>query len=115
MTAVTALQSEDAPGYFATTQWTLIRNGLVAGIRSDANVDLAQLCQIYWHPIFAFICRRGYSPPDAQDLTQDFFLLILKGTLLQTADPARGRFRSLLITSLKNFLVDAHVRRRTQK
>jgi RNA polymerase sigma factor (sigma-70 family) len=87
----------------------------MAGIRSEGNEGLAQLCQIYWRPIFTFICRRGYSVPDAQDLTQDFFLLILKGTLLQTADPTRGRFRSLLIKSLKNFLIDAQVKRRTQK
>ena len=113
--AVAALESEDALTHFATTRWSLIRNGHVAGARSDANEGLAQLCQIYWRPIFTFIYRRGYSAPDAQDLTQDFFLVILEGTLLQSADPARGRFRSLLIKSLKNFLIDARVKRRTQK
>ena len=44
-----------------------------------------------------------------------FFSSILEGNLLQSADPTRGRFRSLLIKSLKNFLVDAKVKRRTQK
>ena len=83
--------------------------------QSDGNEGLAQLCQIYWRPIFTFIYRRGYSAQDAQDLTQDFFLVILEGTLLQSADPARGRFRSLLIKSLKNFLIDAAGKRRTQK
>ena len=101
--------------HFATTRWSLIRNGGAPGARSDANEGLAQLCQIYWRPIFTFIYRRGYSAPDAQDLTQDFFLVILEGTLLQSADPTRGRFRSLLIKSLKNFLIDARVKRRTQK
>jgi RNA polymerase sigma-70 factor (ECF subfamily) len=85
------------------------------GARTDANEALAQLCETYWRPIFTFICRRGYSVPDAQDLTQDFFLMILGGTLLESADPARGRFRSLLFKSLKNFLIDAQVRSRTQK
>lgn len=115
MRAVAALEIKPALTHFATTRWSLIRNGLVDNARNDANEGLGQLCQIYWRPIFTFICRRGYTAPDAQDLTQDFFLLILKGTLLQTADPARGRFRSLLIKSLRNFLIDAQVTRRTRK
>ena len=56
----------------------------------------AELCKIYWRPVFAFIRRLGHSPPDAQDLTQDFFVMVLKGQLLQRANPARGRFRSLV-------------------
>lgn len=52
---------------------------------------------------------------DAQDLTQDFFLMVLKGQLLHYANPDRGRFRSLLLKSLQNFLIDAHVKRRASK
>ena len=80
-----------------------------------AREALTQLCQTYWRPIFAFICRRGYSVPDAQDLTQDFFLMVLEGNLLDLADPARGRFRSLLLEALRRFLKDASVSRRAQK
>jgi RNA polymerase sigma factor (sigma-70 family) len=112
------LETPDGKGaltHFATTRWSLIRHGGAVGAPSAENAGLTQLCQIYWRPIFTFIYRRGYSAPDAQDLTQDFFLVILEGTLLQSADPTRGRFRSLLIKSLKNFLVDAQVKRRTQK
>ena len=58
-------------------------------------------------PIFSFVCRRGYSTEDAQDLTQDFFVKILESNWLQHADPNRGRFRSLLLTSLQNFLNNA--------
>ena len=108
-------ERNDALTHFATTRWSLIRNGGAAGAQSAGNEGLARLCQIYWRPIFTFIYRRGYSAQDAQDLTQDFFIVILEGTLLQSADPTRGRFRSLLIRSLKNFLVDAQVKRRTQK
>jgi RNA polymerase sigma factor (sigma-70 family) len=108
-------EGNEALTHFATTRWTLVRNGGASGAQSDSNEGLAQLCQIYWRPIFTFIYRRGYSAQDAQDLTQDFFLVILEGGLLQSADPARGRFRSLLIRSLKNFLIDAQVKRRTQK
>ena len=113
-----AVETPDEEGpltHFATTRWSLIRHGGALGTPSAQNAGLTQLCQIYWRPIFTFIYRRGYSAQDAQDLTQDFFLVILEGTLLQSADPKRGRFRSLLIRSLKNFLIDARVKRGTQK
>lgn len=41
--------------------------------------------------------------------------MILEGSLLQRADPGRGRFRSLLLKALQNFLVDAHQKQRAQK
>ena len=76
---------------------------------------LAQLCQMYWRPIFAFVCRNGHSIEDAQDLTQDFFLMVLEGHLLERADPNRGRFRSLLLKALKNFLSDQRDKQRARK
>jgi DNA-directed RNA polymerase specialized sigma24 family protein len=104
-------------GAFVTTRWSLILSG--AGFKSkeqETRAALAELCRIYWRPIFAFICRRGYSTQDAEDFTQDFFVMILKGDWLQNADRSRGRFRSLLLKSLKNFLNDAadkiHARKR---
>jgi DNA-directed RNA polymerase specialized sigma24 family protein len=105
--SIAALRAGRALTHFATTRWSLIFDGRTADAQSSANDALAELCQIYWRPILTFICRRGYPPADAQDLTQDFFVTILEGNLLQTADPRRGRFRSLLLKSLKNFLVDA--------
>jgi DNA-directed RNA polymerase specialized sigma24 family protein len=109
------VESPGALTHFVTTRWSLIRQRAVPGSRSEVDPGLAQLCQIYWRPIFTFIYRRGYSAPDAQDLTQDFFLMILEGNLLQSADPQRGRFRSLLLTSLKNFLIAAAVKRKRSK
>ena len=76
---------------------------------------LAELCKIYWRPVFAFICRKGHSVPDAQDLTQDFFVMVLKGRLLERADRSRGRFRSLVLKALQNFLHDAAERRHARK
>ena len=35
---------------------------------------LAELCQLYAYPLSIFARRRGYSPEDAQDLTQGVFL-----------------------------------------
>ena len=117
MSSVSANEGTVRPGAFVTTRWSLILSG--GGSKSkeqETHAALAELCRIYWRPIFAFICRRGYSTQDAEDLTQDFFVMILKGDWLQNADRSRGRFRSLLLKSLKNFLSDAadkiHARKR---
>ncbi len=101
---------------FHTTRWSLILSSLHGSTgKADARDSLSQLCRIYWRPIFAFVCRKGYSVPDAQDLTQDFFVVLFKGDLLARADRDRGRFRSLLLASLQNFLVDSRSRSRAQK
>jgi RNA polymerase sigma-70 factor (ECF subfamily) len=85
------------------------------GEQGKAQAALSQLCRTYWRPIFTFICRRGFTVPDAQDLTQDFFVVVLKRNLLNCADPARGRFRSLLLKALQNFLIDANEKRQAFK
>ena len=101
---------------FVTTRWNLILSGATS--KSDdreIGAALAELCRIYWRPIFFFVARRGYSPEDAEDLTQDFFLRMLKRDWLQKADPNRGRFRSLLLKSVQNFLNDAVDRTNARK
>src|SRR5439155_15501971 len=54
--------------------------------------------------VYAFNCRHRHPTADAQDLAQDFFLMMLQGNLLKLADLHRGRFRALLLKSLQNFL-----------
>jgi RNA polymerase sigma factor (sigma-70 family) len=101
---------------FATTRWTLILSAAESASGEQTARDaLEELCRTYWRPVFSFICRRGYSTEDAQDLTQNFFVKILERHWLQHADPNRGRFRSLLVTSLQNFLVNAAERTHTHK
>jgi len=98
------IKAEDAR-VFVTTRWSLILSG--AGSNGDAEKSraaLADLCRIYWRPVFSFVCRRGYSTEDAQDLTQDFFVMMLGSNWLQQADENRGRFRSFLLKSLQHFL-----------
>jgi len=104
------------PRVFATTHWSLILSAANSESGSQKARDaLAELCRTYWRPIFLFVCRRGYSTEDAQDLTQDFFVKILECNWLEHADPNRGRFRSLLLTSLQNFLNSARERTHTRK
>ena len=57
-----------------------------------------------WYPLYAYVRRRGHEPEDARDLTQAFFAKLLEKNGLTAADPARGRFRSFLLTSMKHFL-----------
>jgi len=101
-------------GCFATTQWSMV---LAAGKPGSTGAEeaLARLCSLYWYPIFAFARRHGYSPDDAQDLTQSFFTRMLEKNDLGDADPARGRFRSFLLTAVKNFLANEWDRARTLK
>jgi len=104
------------PARFSTTRWSVVLSCSDKRASTQTARDaLSQLCQIYWRPIFAFICRHGYPVPDAQDLTQDFFVMLLEGHLLERADPNRGRFRSLLLKALKNFLSDARDKQRARK
>ena len=111
-----ATRGERSPDRFATTRWSIVLSCADSTVGEEvARKALAELCKIYWRPIFAFICRRGHSVPDAQDLTQDFFLMILEGSLFKRADPSRGRFRSLLLKALQNFLIDNSIKKRARK
>ena len=75
-----------SPDQFSTTRWSVVLACADSGAGEEtARKALADLCKTYWRPIFAFICRRGYSVPDAQDLTQDFLLMVLEGDLLKRA------------------------------
>lgn len=113
MTRARVAGNEEQAGVFNTTRWSLIISGADAdGDAVKARNALADLCRIYWRPVFSFVCRRGYSTEDAQDLTQDFFVMMLESNWLQNADESRGRFRSLLLKSLQNFL--SHAREKTQ-
>jgi len=74
--------------------------------REDARHALGQLCEVYWYPLYAFLRRRGYSADDAQDLIQAFLTRLLDKNTVRLADPQRGKFRSFLLTALKNFLAN---------
>ena len=101
---------------FGTTHWSLVLSWADSGKDTEkAHEALAQLCRLYWRPIFAYFCRSGRSTADAQDLTQDFFVHLLKGDLFGKADQERGKFRSLLYRALKNFAIDAHAKTTAKK
>jgi DNA-directed RNA polymerase specialized sigma24 family protein len=90
---------------FNTTHWSVV---LLAGQNeSQQSAEaLEKLCRTYWPPLYGFIRRQGYSPEDAQDLTQKFFALLLERKDFGAVDPCKGKFRTFLLTSLTHFLAN---------
>jgi DNA-directed RNA polymerase specialized sigma24 family protein len=80
-----------------------------------ARAALAQLCHVYWSPLYSFVRSRGYSMHDAQDQTQSFFAFLIDRKIYARADRQKGKFRSFLLASLKNFLADAYDHEQTLK
>lgn len=98
---------------FGTTRWSVV---LAAGGDSPAAEEaLARLYETYWYPLYGYLRGRGSDVSDAEDLTQAFFAYLLEKKVLRHADPSRGRFRSFLLTSLKNFVANEHERQHAKK
>ena len=94
---------------FQTTRWSLIASAATEA-PTHARPALEQLCRAYRPPVLAYIRRCGHAGADAEDLVQAFFLRFLERAWYADADPQRGRFRNLLLVSLRRFLADEHAR-----
>lgn len=90
---------------FSTTHWSLVLSAGEAGTPA-AREAVERLCEAYWYPVYAYVRRRGYAVEDARDLTQAFFTRLLEKNDLRAADPARGRFRSFLLSAVRHFLAN---------
>jgi RNA polymerase sigma factor (sigma-70 family) len=102
--------------FLPATHWSVV----VAAGRSQAEPEVAraalgELCQTYWAPLYTFVRSRGHTVHDAQDLTQSFFVYLIEKKIYARADRQKGKFRSFLLASLKNFLADAYDREHTLK
>ncbi|MDB4464902.1 sigma-70 family RNA polymerase sigma factor [Akkermansiaceae bacterium] len=102
-------------GFFPQTRWTM-----VVAARDAPGVEqgeaLAELCRIYWRPVYLFVRQRGNSPQETEDLTQEFFYRLIDGEFLQGVQgPRLGRLRSFICVVLKRFLADDYHRRMAQK
>jgi RNA polymerase sigma-70 factor (ECF subfamily) len=100
--------------HFAETAWSVV---IAAGAATPARAHaaMAELCSIYWRPIYAYLRRSGYDTHDAEDLTQSFFQHLLENETLRRASRERGRFRNFLLGALKLCLADEQARRHTLK
>lgn len=90
---------------FATTHWSVIF-AAADQTTPEAAAALERLCRTYWYPLYAYVRRRGYSPEDAQDLTQEFFFRLVRKHYLGQVDPSKGKFRSFLLAAINHFLAD---------
>jgi RNA polymerase sigma-70 factor (ECF subfamily) len=105
--------TQDGAVAFATTHWSVVLTA--QGQSAEAEAALEKLCRTYWWPLYGFVRREGYKPEDAQDLTQAFFARLLERRDLETVRQERGRLRSYLLASIKNFLSKARHREMTVK
>jgi RNA polymerase sigma factor (sigma-70 family) len=101
-------------GQFEKTRWTMVL-GAVQSRTPCAQKALAELCGLYWRPLYAFARRRGHSPEDAQDLVQGFFEHLIGSRGLATVERSKGRFRSFLLASFQNFISAENRRTRAEK
>lgn len=108
------VSSNDAPRMFPHTRWSVV----LAATRTpspESDAALEAVCRAYWQPLYAYIRRTGQSPHDAQDLTQEFFRLLLEKHWLHEADREKGRLRTFLITAIKHFMAKEWRRAAAQK
>ena len=96
---------ENSIAWFRTTHWSVV---LAAGAAASpvATEALERLCRTYWYPLYSFVRRKGYSPTDAEDLTQGFFASFLEKRSVQDAAREKGKFRTFLLSSLSHFLAN---------
>ncbi len=99
---------------FLTTHWSLIES-IRAG-EDPGHTLIGSLLKDYWKPVYCFLRRRGYANEEAKDLTQAFFHEIVLGKqLIRQADHGKGRFRSFLLTALRNYLINVKDKQAAQK
>jgi RNA polymerase sigma-70 factor (ECF subfamily) len=99
---------------FLTTQWSLIEN-IQAGQDQD-KLLIGFLLEQYWKPVYCYLRRCGYDNEQAKDLTQGFFHeVVLNKDLVGRADKAKGRFRSFLLHTLKQYIAKQNLKERAQK
>jgi RNA polymerase sigma factor (sigma-70 family) len=113
-TAAPASEVGEGRPVFVTTHWSVVLSARSKDSPQSAAA-LETLCRTYWYPLYAYVRRQGHSPPDAQDLTQEFFARLLQKDYLKAAAREKGRFRTFLIVALKRFLANEWDRLRAQK
>ena len=102
-------------GRFPTTHWTVIGE-VEPGDDARSRSLIAGLVKDYWKPVYCYLRRKGYGNDESRDLTQGFFQEVVLGReLIRRADPAKGRFRTLVLTALDRYLANVHRGQTAQK
>ncbi|MBI5388283.1 MAG: sigma-70 family RNA polymerase sigma factor [Verrucomicrobia bacterium] len=114
MTSTGTAGSRPGDAWFVSTRWTVVLSARDPD-SPHAAAALETLCRTYWFPLYAYVRRRGHSPTDAQDLTQEFFAQLLTHNWVARADRHKGRFRSFLLMAMSRFLANEWDKQRTLK
>jgi hypothetical protein len=97
-------QPEEVPAnHFVTTHWSVVLSAREKNSARAAKA-LETLCRTYWYPLNADTRRRGHRPPDAEDLTQEFFARLLQKDYLQSVAQEKGKFRTFLLLAGVTFV-----------
>ena len=95
------------PREFPETHWSqLLELQNPAHPRHAEQFD--RLLRQYWKPAYLYLrAIRPMNPEDAEDLTQQFFEMLLSRKAFDRLSPERGSFRGFLKTALRRFVVSA--------
>ncbi len=100
---------------FQPTHWSVVLLAAQSQSLEAARSALANFCQLYWPPLYAFVRRRGYPSADAQDCVQAFFAHLLEANTLSRACREKGHLRTFLLGSLQHFMANEYHRANTLK
>ncbi|MGE3309624.1 MAG: RNA polymerase sigma factor [Limisphaerales bacterium] len=103
-----------AAGTFPETHWSLVLKAGVSDATESARA-LNTLCRSYWRPLYAFLRRQGHTPHDAEDLVQGFLGRVVERADLSSVRPEKGRFRTFLLVSLRNHVLQQVERQKALK
>jgi RNA polymerase sigma factor (sigma-70 family) len=96
---------------FPSTHWSWV-DAVGDPDEQKSGAALEQLVELYWKPVYCWLRRYRYDDATAKDLVQDFFLDGLEKKKFSKADSNRGRFRTFILTCLKNFVKNYERNRR---
>jgi RNA polymerase sigma factor (sigma-70 family) len=91
---------------FPVTRWSIIERARSVD-EAERQRAFDALCQAYWRPVYKYVrLRWNRSAPDAQDLTQGFFIEVLERQLLNRFDGSKSRLRTYLRLCADSFVMN---------
>ena len=99
---------------FPKTSWSLIRQSQEVA-NPEALRALDALARAYWRPLYACVRSMGHAHQGAEDAVQRMFEQLLSRESLRAVLPGETKFRSFLITCLKNSMASEYRARMRQK
>ena len=93
----------DGTSHFQTTEWTQVqKSGLSRAVMGELYLK-------YRKPVYLYLRGRGFKDDQARELIQDFFTdKVLGQQLFHKADCSKGKFRTFLLTAIRNYAIDRY-------